>query len=67
MTQTKSMTPKEFSAALESHGIQRTARWVRRQGRLGRIHTLAIGAERLLLISAGELARILSTRRELHA
>jgi hypothetical protein len=59
MTQPEMMTPKEFSALLQKRGVQRTARWVRRQVRKGVIRTAPLGGS-FLLIPASEADRLLT-------
>jgi hypothetical protein len=56
MTQTEMLSPKEFSALLEKRGVKRTARWVRKQVRKGKIQTAPIGN----FIPASEADRLLT-------
>ena len=56
MTQTDMLSPKEFSALLEKRGVKRTARWVRRMVRKGKIQIAPVVG----LIPASEVDRLLT-------
>jgi hypothetical protein len=61
MTQPEMITPKEFSALLEKRGVKRTARWVRRMARKGRIRSAAMTSETAhILIPVSEADRLLT-------
>ncbi len=60
MTQHEMITPKEFSATLEKRGVVRTARWVRRQARKGRIRATAPSETAHILIPVSEVERFLN-------
>ena len=55
MTKPEMLSPKEFSAHLEKRGVRRSARWVRKQVRKGKIQTAPIG-----LIPETEVDRLLT-------
>jgi hypothetical protein len=59
MTQPEMMSPKEFSALLETRGVRRSPRWIRRQCRKGLIRTAPLGVAHVL-IPATEADRLLT-------